>query len=125
MPPSALEPRHEPGQPRAVEVGALPGPVADGAPAIADPSPRPPEAPIDGANPEPAPLVEAEPIAAPSPTFAEAPAEPPPLVIEIGRIDIRIASEAAPPTPAARASEPARPVVSLDEYLARRSRGDR
>jgi hypothetical protein len=64
--------------------------------------------------------VEAKPIASePAPGHAtDEHAPPPPLVIEIDRIDIRIEPEPARPASARRESAPAH---SLDEYLARQS----
>jgi hypothetical protein len=73
---------------------------------------------------EPPSIVVAEPIAA-APEHHQPQHEPPPLVIEIGRIDIRIASEtAAPPAPAPLRREDGT-MPSLGEYLARRSEAKR
>jgi hypothetical protein len=72
---------------------------------------------------EPPAIVVAEPISGAALPDRPAPApEMPPLVIEIGRIDIRIESETAPHPPAAKRRDPA-PAISLDDFLARRGGG--
>jgi len=70
---------------------------------------------------EPPTIVVAEPV--PSMPLSDRPAMPPeqpPLVIEIGRIDIRIESETAPP-PAAPKRREAAPAHSLEDFLTRLS----
>lgn len=99
--------------------------------AEASPSDRGPFEPV--ASPPPAaaaPVVVAEPVvaarppsdedtrvdggAAPGAAVAEA---PPPLLIEIGRIEIRVAPEAAAPAPQPRSRGTHRPVLALEDYL--------
>jgi len=82
----------------------------------------------DAAAPQPddarvaARLVEPPDIVAPHAAAAQGESEP--LVIEIGRIDIRIASETPPPAVAPRRRDTGVP-LSLDDYLAQRSRAGR
>jgi hypothetical protein len=70
---------------------------------------------------EPSVVVVAEPVAVP-PADRPLPAPEPPLVIEIGRIDIRIESATPPPPGQPRRSE-VKPVHSLDDFLMRRGAG--
>jgi hypothetical protein len=76
---------------------------------------------------QPLSVIAAEPIS-PAPERQEPgrePAPPPPLVIEIGRIDIRIASETTAPPAAAPVRRDSGAVPSLSDYLVRRSEAKR
>lgn len=76
--------------------------------------------PLAVAEPETLEIVIATPLALPSEPAPPPPVESAPLIIDIGRIDIRIASEAAPtPVPFRRGETGS--VPSLNAYLARRS----
>jgi hypothetical protein len=84
-----------------------------------------PAEPAEAAVIEPPSVIVAEPLApSPAPAPQQLTPDPPPLVIEIGRIDIRIASETAAP-PVAPKSQDASTVPSLNDYLARRSEAKR
>jgi hypothetical protein len=87
---------------------------------IAAPAPREAPAPDDAAEPA---VVVAQPLASAPPVAEAATHEPPPLVIEIGQIEIRIASET--PAPPARPPRETKAVLALSDYLAQRSKADR
>ncbi len=70
---------------------------------------------------EPSTIVVAEPVVVPPPDRL-VPTPEPPLVIEIGRIDIRIESE-TPRPPAAPRRRDTQPAQSLDDFLRRRGAG--
>jgi hypothetical protein len=87
---------------------------------VAEPARHDTPAQVEPAEP---PVVVAEPAAFAPASFEVAAMEPSPLVIEIGRIEIRIASEApAQPAPRSRDSSA---VLALGDYLAQRSKADR
>lgn len=73
---------------------------------------------------QPPSVIAAEPIAS-APERQEPGHEPPPLVIEIGRIDIRIASETTAPPAPAPVRRDSGAVPSLSDYLALRSEAKR
>jgi hypothetical protein len=111
-----------------VQPRALPPRAEDAArPVAPEPAPQPQipaELATAGASEQPS-IAPAEPLAGAPPLVRQQPApESPPLVIEIGRIDIRIASETlAPPAVVPRRDTGA--VPSLEDYLARRSEARR
>ena len=118
---------------------AVPAPGAAGTDVPAEPTgprddrpPAPPRAETQSPDEETAPanppvpiVTVAEPLVqAPAPVEHSPSGEPPPLVIEIERVDIKIEHEAAPAT----SVPPRRPidsgaVPSLSDYLARRTEG--
>ncbi len=95
--------------------------------------PSPPGDRTEAAGPPPPPAAEpvtvrAEPLAPPAPSVEreDERAEPPMLTIEIGRIDVRIDSPAAPPLPVvAKSAALPDSVPSLADYLARRGEAGR
>lgn len=111
--PLTIEPGETPAAPSAsAEPAAVLAPVP-AQPVKADESPS--------VAVEPSVVIVAEPVAAP-PADRPLPAPEPPLVIEIGRIDIRIESATPPPLGQPRRSE-AKPVHSLDDFLMQRGAG--
>jgi hypothetical protein len=111
---------------RIVEDGAQPTASAPPAPEMPTRTETVTRADATAPPPDDAPvaarLVEPPDIVAPDTVAAERESEP--LVIEIGRIDIRIASETPPPAIAPRRRDSKVP-LSLDDYLAQRSRAGR
>lgn len=128
--PIASEPvRAEPARDAPLKAIEPPSPVATATlpPSLED-RPQVTTAPPPAAPPAEPATVPAEPLATLAHWIEKADerAAPPMLTIEIGRIDVRVESSAAPPTPIAAKSKPRSDAVpSLADYLARRSEAGR